>query len=540
MDINTSLGWTAGTNTTSHDVYFGTNSTPDVSEFQGNQAGTTFDPGTLANSTNYYWRIDEVNNDGTTTGAVWGFTTEAAAVPPGVASNPAPANNATGVNINTSLGWTAGSDTTCRDAYFGTDSTPDASESQGNQAGTAFDPGALANSTIYYWRIDEVNDDGTTTGAVWSFTTEAVPVPPDVASEPAPANNATGVNISTSLGWTADSSTTSHDVYFGTNPTPALQGNQSGASYAPGTLSDSTTYYWRIDELNGALKTTGPTWVFTTGGIPSFVIADLIVIGENVKGPRNRGVATITVQDADGSPVEGVAISGTFSGDWSGTRNGSTDSGGQLVLVTPEVKNGSLWLFCLDTASKPAMEFNESDSAAFLCDVPTPTTTGSIAGIITDLSDDTPIQGVAVSADSGQSDTTDAAGTYTLNAVPTGLRTVTFNATAYDSASPSTTVLDSTTITLDVALTASPVGGGSGTLKGTVTNNSGANLPGVLVQVIGGPSATTNKRGKYTIRNVPEGPQSVTASHPDYTVTDPNPVTILVGATVTLNIKFNP
>jgi hypothetical protein len=25
--------------------------------------------------------------------------------------------------------------------------------------------------TIYFWRIDEVNSSGTTTGVVWSFTT---------------------------------------------------------------------------------------------------------------------------------------------------------------------------------------------------------------------------------------------------------------------------------------------------------------------------------------------------------------------------------
>jgi hypothetical protein len=350
------------------------------------------------------------------------------------------------------------------------------------------------------------------------------------------------VNISASLGWTAGTDTTSHDVYFGTNPTPAFQGNQGegGTSYDPGTLSESTTYYWRVDELNGALKTTGPTWVFATGATPSFKIAGIIVIDENVKGPRNRGVATITVQDADGSPVDGVAISGTFTGDWSGTRNGSTNSGGQLVLVTPAVKNGNLWLFCVDTASKAGMDFNASDSAAFLCDPPIPTTTGSIAGIVTDSNDDTPIQGAAVSADSGQSGTTDAAGNYTLTAVPTGTRTVTFNATGYDSASPSTTVLDATTSTLDASLTASPVGGGTGALKGTVTNNSGAKLGGALVQVIGGPSATTNKGAKYSIQNAPEGPQFVVASHPDYADTDPIPVTIIVGTTVTLNIKFNP
>jgi hypothetical protein len=39
------------------------------------------------------------------------------------------------------------------------------------QAGTTFDPGALVASTTYYWRIDEVNAQGTTPGVEWSFTT---------------------------------------------------------------------------------------------------------------------------------------------------------------------------------------------------------------------------------------------------------------------------------------------------------------------------------------------------------------------------------
>jgi hypothetical protein len=68
------LTWTAGDGATSHDVYFGTES---PGTLQGNQAGTTFDPGTLANATTYYWRIDEKNAGGTTTGDVWSFTTPA-------------------------------------------------------------------------------------------------------------------------------------------------------------------------------------------------------------------------------------------------------------------------------------------------------------------------------------------------------------------------------------------------------------------------------------------------------------------------------
>jgi len=76
ISITTDLSWTADANATSHDVYFGTDSTPDETEFKGNQAYmTSYNPNTLNANTTYYWRIDEVGPGGTTTGDVWNFTT---------------------------------------------------------------------------------------------------------------------------------------------------------------------------------------------------------------------------------------------------------------------------------------------------------------------------------------------------------------------------------------------------------------------------------------------------------------------------------
>jgi hypothetical protein len=168
VSINADLSWTAGSGADSHDVYFGTSS---PGAFQGNQTATTFDTGTMANDTTYYWRIDEVNTAGTTTGAVWSFTTIVAA--PGQASNPSPADSATDVSIDADLSWTAGTGATSSDVYFGTTSP---GTFQGNQTETTYDPGTMANDTTYYWRIDEVNAAGTTTGVVWSFTTESAPL----------------------------------------------------------------------------------------------------------------------------------------------------------------------------------------------------------------------------------------------------------------------------------------------------------------------------------------------------------------------------
>lgn len=93
---------------------------------------------------------------------------------PGQASNPDPANYALGVGPNTDLFWTAGSHTSSHYVYFGTANPP---AFIGNQADVTFDPGTMDYSTTYYWRIDEVNSTGITTGTLWRFTTQSSPPP---------------------------------------------------------------------------------------------------------------------------------------------------------------------------------------------------------------------------------------------------------------------------------------------------------------------------------------------------------------------------
>jgi T5SS/PEP-CTERM-associated repeat protein len=266
VSITNDLSWTAGSGATSHDVYFGTTS---PGTFRGNQTATTYDTGTMAYSTTYYWRIDEKNAGGTTTGVVWSFTT-AAAPPPGQATNPNPANGATGIGITNDLSWTAGSGATSHDVYFGTTSP---GTFRGNQTATTYDTGTMVNSTTYYWRIDEKNASGTTTGVVWSFTTAAV-APPGQAANPNPANGATGVSIANDLSWTAGSGATSHDVYFGTTSPGTFRGNQTATTYDTGTMANSTTYYWRIDEKNASGTTTGVVWSFTTAAAGPGVVRD--------------------------------------------------------------------------------------------------------------------------------------------------------------------------------------------------------------------------------------------------------------------------
>jgi hypothetical protein len=91
--------------------------------------------------------------------------------PPGQASSPNPNDGKTKVKVDANLSWSAGSGATSHDVYFGT--TSGSLTFQGNQTGTSFNPpGNMPGGTWHYWRIDEVNASGTTTGIEWTFKTK--------------------------------------------------------------------------------------------------------------------------------------------------------------------------------------------------------------------------------------------------------------------------------------------------------------------------------------------------------------------------------
>ena len=211
--------------------------------------------------TTYYWRVDSVNNEGTTTGDLWSFTTLSPNLPT-KATLVSPTNGATDVSIGVDPAWRWGGSARSYNVYFGTSNPP---AFQRNQTGFSFDPGLMAYCTTYYWRVDPVNDDGTTTGDVWSFTTQSPPIPPGQAVNPAPADQATDVARNVSLRWAA-ANATKYDVFFGTSDPPAFQITQTGTDYSPGLLAPVTTYYWRIDSANACVTTPGVVWSFTTRG----------------------------------------------------------------------------------------------------------------------------------------------------------------------------------------------------------------------------------------------------------------------------------
>ncbi|MFC1604451.1 LamG-like jellyroll fold domain-containing protein [Planctomycetota bacterium] len=179
-----------------------------------------------------------------------------------------------------SLGWSPGDFTVSHDVYLG-DNLEDVNNGtgdtfRGNQSdlfyvagfpGYAYENG-LVPGTTYYWRINEVNEaepNSPWKGNIWSFS-----VPPKTAYDPVPADGAEFVLTEARLTWTAGFGTKLHYIVFGENydqVSNAVMGVPYGTTnYNPGPLELAKTYYWRVDEFDGAGTYKGEVWSFTTEG----------------------------------------------------------------------------------------------------------------------------------------------------------------------------------------------------------------------------------------------------------------------------------
>ena len=93
---------------------------------------------------------------------------------PGKPGDPDPAYQETGVDLQVQPSWSAAAEATSYDVYFGTPED-DPLPYLGNQTQTTFSPPSLDIATVYYWRINAVNENGTTPGDLWSFRTIVLP-----------------------------------------------------------------------------------------------------------------------------------------------------------------------------------------------------------------------------------------------------------------------------------------------------------------------------------------------------------------------------
>ncbi len=249
---------------------------------------------------------------------------------PLTAINPEPPVGATNI-ADALLQWTGANIAAFHDVYFGTNPTPGPNEFIGQQTGNVyFDPAGLTPGTTYYWKVDEVEADGTTIheGDVWSFSSM-----PLTASSPDPADGSRFVGPETDLSWEAGSGSIMHDVYFGTNQSEVadgigdtFKGTQVFKTFEPGTLEKGTTYFWRIDEVeaDSTTKHTGDVWSFKTR--PVMPTADPNLVAWWMFDDEGTGTPIdYSGNDRDGAFHETATFAPGIDGDALLLRNDSTD-----------------------------------------------------------------------------------------------------------------------------------------------------------------------------------------------------------------------
>lgn len=146
-----------------------------------------------------------------------------------------------------------------------------------------------------------------------AYPTGAPNTPPAPASNPSPANGATGVAGSPlSLSWSGNDpgDVLSYFVYGGLTPTPStLIWSGSQSSFAPFGIPASTIYYWKVvsrDSRN--VETAGPVWSFTSG--PSPVNGPPVVLSVSLSGTGTGTVTSNTTPSINctGAPTDACIV----------------------------------------------------------------------------------------------------------------------------------------------------------------------------------------------------------------------------------------
>jgi hypothetical protein len=286
--------------------------------------------GPLPNDSMHYWRVRARDGTGTfgSWSTRWKFRT--IANQPGVPVLVYPATGATNLSLRDTVKWSADAIATTYRVQVST--------SQTFASGMAMDTTVpvmwgystqalalryLANKTKYYWRVKSLKGSDTSAWAASRNFTTIVDTP-SVPSLTAPTDGALSQGISLALTWGAASDATSYRLQVATDAGFAsLVINDSTITTSSKTvsLSNATTYYWRVNAKNlAATSAFSATRSFSTKlATPSVIqpanAATNQPLALAVKWSTVQGGATYRVHVSTSSTFATYLINTTTSAD---------------------------------------------------------------------------------------------------------------------------------------------------------------------------------------------------------------------------------
>jgi len=191
--------------------------------------------------------------------------------PPQVPALISPDDGATGTSTGPTLDWSASSGANSYNVQLAAESDFSleslVAEATGLTA-TEYAASGLDYKTVYYWRVQAVNEYGSSD---WSTANsfETAVQPPAKPSLLSPANGATSQPVDPTLDWEAADRADSYNVLVSANESFSevvvdMEGVSDGTSLQAEGLDNATTYWWKVRAVNNSGYTESETRSFST------------------------------------------------------------------------------------------------------------------------------------------------------------------------------------------------------------------------------------------------------------------------------------